>query len=81
MSRKSRVELGDTSSGSVLGLVPLEIRVDKVDEPLNQAQKSVYVSITSIHSTVQQRPDVTIPHSVRLPTIVPKVKNMPLRHY
>ena len=44
MSQKSRVELGDTSSGSVLGLVPLEIRVDKVDEPLNQAQKSVYVS-------------------------------------
>ena len=43
MSRKSRVELGDTSSGSVLGLVPLEIRVDMVDEPLNQAQKSLYV--------------------------------------
>ena len=38
MSQKSRVELGDTSSGSVLGLVPLEIRVDKVDEPLIQAQ-------------------------------------------
>ena len=44
MSRKSTVELGDTSSVPILGLVPLKIRVDKVDEPLYQVQKSVHVS-------------------------------------
>ena len=44
MSRKSTVELGDTSSGPILGLVPLKIRVDKVDEPLYQVQKSVHIS-------------------------------------